>query len=192
MSNKIISLGIRILPSKPTEAFELLRWMNYLWTFPRRYSDSSFSNRHVPRLRSILNTTQLLQRTAPTGDEDSRINGAVNSLNNYRQGDETETPLEFVYEAADCRLFYTRESYLNPVVLWTQAIEAKWGNGSCVPGSTGDKTAIGVINKTPFELKGKNSTNNSSTPVNEGGASGSIARSGFLTLAAVFAVGIGL
>lgn len=67
--------------------------------------------------------------------------------------DQAQTPLEFVYEAADCRLFPTLESLLSPTPLWKLAVDAKWGNGSCVAGSTGDPSAMGVLEKIPFNKK---------------------------------------
>lgn len=42
---------------------------------------------------------------------DNSVNsaGSVNSQNAIRKGDQSVTPLRFVYEAADCRFFYTAE-----------------------------------------------------------------------------------
>ena len=52
------------------------------------------------------------------------------------------TPLQFVYEAADCRIFYTFENLKNYEVLWQNAADALWGNGSlCVKGSTGQPSS---------------------------------------------------
>lgn len=59
---------------------------------------------------------------------------SVNFLNNYRLG-EDNMPLQFVYEAADCRLFYTYENVVRPATSWVAAARAVWGNGSCVPAS---------------------------------------------------------
>lgn len=44
-------------------------------------------------------------------------------------------PAQFVYEATDCRLFYTPLSIVDPVEQWRLAAEAAWGDGSCVAGS---------------------------------------------------------
>jgi hypothetical protein len=105
----------------------------------------------------IYNAEQIYKRTTIPNPGSSLV-GAINSLNNQRQGDDTETPLEFLYEAADCRLFYTAASYLDPVNLWAMAVDAKWGSGNCVSGSTGHKTAIGMLEKKPgFGQKGASS-----------------------------------
>lgn len=73
--------------------------------------------------------------------------GSVNSLNNERMNDTSSTPLEFVYEAADCKLFYTIDTWSKPARMWKAAVDTKWSrfNAKCVPGSTGNKTAIGMV-----------------------------------------------
>ena len=110
----------------------------------------------------ILMADQLITRTAR--DNAGGLSGSVNSLNNLRQGDETNTPLEFVYEAADCKLFYTRGTWSDPRALWKHVVDVQWRGGRCVEGSTGDPTAIGVIDQ-----KDKNGTspgrNNTVPPI---------------------------
>ncbi|KAI1332847.1 hypothetical protein F5Y16DRAFT_394156 [Xylariaceae sp. FL0255] len=46
-------------------------------------------------------------------------------------------PLQFSYQAADCRLFYTALDRIRPENTWSAAANAIWGNGSCVANSTG-------------------------------------------------------
>ncbi|CAL5873058.1 uncharacterized protein PFLUO_LOCUS7327 [Penicillium psychrofluorescens] len=55
----------------------------------------------------------------------------VNYLNGYRPGQQ-HMPLQFIYEAADCRLFYTHENFAHPATSWAAAARAVWGHGSCV------------------------------------------------------------
>jgi len=98
---------------------------------------------------NLLNTSQIYIRSAHFSG-DGRSNGAVNSLDNLSRGDPTATPLEFVYEAADCRLFYTRESFFSPVPLWEMAVDTKWGDKKCVHGSMGHATSIGMITGQSF------------------------------------------
>ncbi|KAK7928152.1 Interphotoreceptor retinol-binding [Apiospora marii] len=62
--------------------------------------------------------------------------GGVNFRNAYQQGDDA-TPLQFQYQAADCRLFYTYADYLHPATTWQAASDAVWGGKGCVEGSTG-------------------------------------------------------
>lgn len=73
---------------------------------------------------------------AAVGADGSQL-ASVNVRNNIRYGDETVTPLQFVYEAADCRLFYTIESIFAQSEVWKAAYASTWGGGSCVADSTG-------------------------------------------------------
>ena len=51
------------------------------------------------------------------------------------------TPLQFAYEAADCRIFYTPQTVYNMTALWQYAADAIWTTPSkCVQGSTGFAT----------------------------------------------------
>ncbi|KAF2033429.1 hypothetical protein EK21DRAFT_58434 [Setomelanomma holmii] len=137
----------------------------------------------------IYNATQIYVRTT-LPETGSSVLGYVNSLNNERMNDSTSTPLEFIYEAADCRLFYTSASYINPVNLWQQVWDAKWGKGKCVPGSTGDKSAIGVQqNKTSFG----NTQDSNGQPTQSTGAGSTMGVSSVvMTLAAVVAIALTL
>lgn len=67
-------------------------------------------------------------------------NGGVNFRNAYREGDDA-TPLQFIYEAANCRLFYTAENYVQPATAWLAATDAMFDKGLCVKDST---RAVGV------------------------------------------------
>lgn len=58
----------------------------------------------------------------------------VNLQNQYAPGDDV-TPLQFVYEPADCRLFYTYENIKEPATTWAKAARTYWGKGKCVNGS---------------------------------------------------------
>lgn len=58
---------------------------------------------------------------------------------NSRDGlpaNETDGPaLQFIYEEADCRLYYTPEMTVDATAIWKAAADAQWGSGSCVGGS---------------------------------------------------------
>lgn len=143
----------------------------------------------------ISNAIQIYLRSTPSSTE--YIAGSVNALNNQRMNDSTETPLEFQYEAADCRLFYTTATYRDPVNLWKAVWDAKWANGKCVPGSTGHKTAIGVLeNKSSFGSKSGDAQQTSANgkPIEStSAASLSLGVSSVvITLAAVVAVAMAL
>ncbi|OCK81559.1 hypothetical protein K432DRAFT_434049 [Lepidopterella palustris CBS 459.81] len=67
---------------------------------------------------------------------------AINLRDNIREGDTTNTPLEFVYEAADCKLFYTAGMVNDVSLVWKAAVDSEWSGKGCVDGSTGDKSSI--------------------------------------------------
>lgn len=83
---------------------------------------------------SLADSETALSRTA-VGPEG--LQGSINYRNNYRKGDETDTPLQFVKDYADCRVFYTAPMMFDPVPLWNTVYDSMWRNGSCVAGSTG-------------------------------------------------------
>lgn len=76
--------------------------------------------------------------------------GGVNGRNGFRIGDDSNTPLQYVYEAADCRLYFTPEMLYDPVFLWNRVADVAFKNRTglkydspyCVAGSTGHPTSI--------------------------------------------------
>lgn len=75
----------------------------------------------------------------------------VNIRNNIREGDESLTPLQFVYEAADCRLFYTPQMFVQQSLVWQAAYDVIWGGGEgqCVEGSPGQASSGFGVNYFP-------------------------------------------
>lgn len=60
----------------------------------------------------------------------------VNSRDGIRQGDESETPLQFVYEPADCRIYYTPAMVVDETAVWMTVADTTWGgSNACVAGS---------------------------------------------------------
>tara|TARA_R110002003_G_scaffold702_7_gene21138 strand:+ start:8797 stop:10047 length:1251 start_codon:yes stop_codon:yes gene_type:complete len=89
--------------------------------------------------------TQLFRRSAYQG---GRTAGGVNLKDNLRQGDASKTPLEFMYEAADCRMFFTAAMVSDVTQVWKGVADRMFredegmGLSMCVEGSTGDKTSV--------------------------------------------------
>jgi hypothetical protein len=64
----------------------------------------------------------------------------INIRDQVREND--ATPLQFKYEAADCRIYYTLANVFNMSRLWRDAAAAAWDDPSlCVQGSTGFPSA---------------------------------------------------
>lgn len=59
----------------------------------------------------------------------------LNWRNNYDSND-LNTPLQFVYEAANCKLFFRPQDVYDISSLWGQAYNVTWGGQPCVSGST--------------------------------------------------------
>lgn len=81
---------------------------------------------------------------------------ALNAKNNYRVDDNSESSLQMVYGAADCKIWYTAEMLVDPTALWRRAADIAFdpnrsefgaNNGPylseyCVYGSTGHPTSV--------------------------------------------------
>ncbi|KAI1735463.1 hypothetical protein F4680DRAFT_469992 [Xylaria scruposa] len=75
------------------------------------------------------------------------VGAAVNLRDQVRAGE--TTPLQFAYEAADCRIYYTPATIFNYTALWQYAADAIWTSpGLCVAGSTGYATGGGANSST--------------------------------------------
>lgn len=127
-------------------------------------------------LEGIANIPQVLMRA---GDDSSRMQ----AQDQVRKGDKTGTPLQYIYEASDCRVFYTPATYADPDAAWKQAWDAFLDDGKCVDGSTKHKSSIsgGFKPYGPGELKVVDQ------PKGAGSQSGAAA-TGSVKMASVFAV----
>jgi hypothetical protein len=60
----------------------------------------------------------------------------VNNRDGLRRNDTSGVALQFIYEEADCRLYYTPEMTVDITALWKGAADAQWGNnGMCITGA---------------------------------------------------------
>ncbi|KAI1172056.1 hypothetical protein F4777DRAFT_563341 [Nemania sp. FL0916] len=125
--------------------------------------------------------------------------GGVNLRNAYQEGDDN-LPLQFQYQASDCRLFYTAKNILEPASTWADAKAAVWGNSGCVANSTGGKGSLEDRTKSNSSNKddsngggnanGDNSSNNG-TNTDDDSAAGNLQLGGSLFSLCIFiSVGI--
>lgn len=78
-----------------------------------------------------------------------------NVKDSVRKGE--DFPLQFAYEAATCRIFYTQHTVINYLNLWNYVVDAIWRNPSlCVDGSA-DGTTILPTNTTGPAINRKES-----------------------------------
>lgn len=127
---------------------------------------------------------------------DETYKPSLNYRNAHRSFNET-TPLQFVYEAASCRQFFTLDTWTNIAALWESAANIAWHGGKCVSGSTtNNDNTIGnttlpytsaVKAGSNFEMPGPGalSTASESTQANGVNAASSTSSSGVKTAGAV-------
>ncbi|CAG8229698.1 unnamed protein product [Penicillium olsonii] len=94
--------------------------------------------------KSPLLTTaewKAFNESSPSTTASLEWSGNLNLRNEYDPEDD-KTPLQFVYEAAECRLFYTVDNYLERETAWQAAAKAMFGGGQCVEGSMKGKGSL--------------------------------------------------
>lgn len=84
---------------------------------------------------------QAFNKSSPKTTASLLWSGNLNLRNEY-DPDDDQTPLQFVYEAAECRLFYTLANYLERETVWQAAAKAMFGGGQCVQGSMNGKGSL--------------------------------------------------
>ncbi|BAE66546.1 unnamed protein product [Aspergillus oryzae RIB40] len=109
-------------------------------------------------LTNLANPDVLLTRA---GDSSSRIQ----VQDQIRKGDESGTPLQYIYEDADCRIFYTTKMLLEPESAWEAAWSAYTDDSKCVKDSAKKSSSISGGYKPfgPGDLNGKQSENSTSS-----------------------------
>ena len=76
----------------------------------------------------------------PDRETDVLITFLSVNLRDQIRKEQLDVPVQFVYDAADCRIFYTAETWSDYSSLWTYAINAISNPKLCVAGSTGYST----------------------------------------------------
>ncbi|THC97570.1 hypothetical protein EYZ11_002925 [Aspergillus tanneri] len=87
----------------------------------------------TPKQQQSANWTSLreLNLLASNRSTDTSINVRDNILPEHL---DDGLPSQFVYERADCRLFYEPEMVVDVAAMWEAAADAAWGNKSCING----------------------------------------------------------
>jgi hypothetical protein len=128
-----ISLGGR--PSRDpmqtvggTKGAEMLTWSRIFENV--RYAGRASNN---TALQQVFNET-VLQRYSLLPM--SRGISAVNYRDGIRRNDDGQTPYQFLYEPAECRIFYTKQMVMDPSVMWKTVADTVWGEGNaCIAGN---------------------------------------------------------
>lgn len=123
-------------------------------------------NEAVTQDLSLLTPSQLDVAAATLPDKSaipySYLSGSVNLRNAYQEGDD-DLPLQFQYQAADCRLFYTAQSIDVPSTIWSLAKAAIWENKGCVSNSTGGPGSLADRSKNQTSGHGNTPGNGNSS-----------------------------
>ncbi|GJC96021.1 peptidase S41 family protein [Colletotrichum higginsianum] len=82
-----------------------------------------------------VDLTPFAQRDPPLAGSPTAT-WTINSANVYLDDDLDGTPVQFRYEAANCKLYYTWDTLTNMTSLWAAVAGVKWNGGRCVAGST--------------------------------------------------------
>ena len=84
----------------------------------------------------------------------------MNARDGIRPGDTTETPLQFVYQPADCRIYYTPEMAVDQVATWkTVADTAFNGINHCVAGKYPTSNSTTKRNAKPSQHRVRRNVN---------------------------------
>jgi len=85
-------------------------------------------------LRTLANPEVLLRRAGQDGQ--------IQIQDQVRKGDSSESTLQYTYEDADCRMFWTTRTLFEPQALWAAAWAAHTDDSKCVKGSTKRPSSI--------------------------------------------------
>lgn len=93
----------------------------------------------IENINSTLDEPEVAATLPDREDTGMWINFAgLNLEDQIREGDEARIPLQFRYEAAQCRIYFTLDNVYNVSRLWRDAAAATWDDPSlCVEDSTG-------------------------------------------------------
>lgn len=107
---------------------------NYSWNYIQSIVEAVY-NYSSPAQQTTYDGTVLA--TYNSNLPIARAVGApnVNARDGIRKNDTTNTPLQFRYEEADCRLYFTPEMTVDVTAIWKAAADVKWGKDECVAGA---------------------------------------------------------
>lgn len=138
---KYVSLGGRAKEGI-TQAVGGVKGTNNLpWSYIQSQAQYTITNlTDSPEEAASLNTTSLVEywNNIPFERVSPGTSVNINFRDGIRDGDESETPLQFVYEPSDCRILYTKAMTVDVTAIWKAVADSAWGEESkCVAGELG-------------------------------------------------------
>lgn len=86
-------------------------------------------------LAALANDTLPGLNPLPLGSERALAGYGINLRDSIPPGDDAGIPLQFIFEPANCRIYYTPVTVDNPLILWEQVYDIAWNGGKCNYGS---------------------------------------------------------
>ncbi|PSK56652.1 hypothetical protein B9Z65_6276 [Elsinoe australis] len=106
---------------------------SYPWTFILSSLLETYENANASVQESWKDTAVAKYNQLPLF---RGINYVVNARDGFSNKGDTETPLQFVYEAADCRVLYTPGMVVDQSEVWRTVADSVWnGQSACVAGN---------------------------------------------------------
>ncbi|KAF1938638.1 hypothetical protein EJ02DRAFT_514378 [Clathrospora elynae] len=137
---KFISLGGRPRGGI-TQAVGGVKGTNdYPWTYIQSLAQYTIVELSTPAEGAQLNKTELGEYWNNVPFDRASIGNAfnVNFRDGIRDGDETNTPLQFIYEQSDCRILYTKPMTFDVTAIWKAVADSTWGGvNHCIAGDLG-------------------------------------------------------
>ena len=119
-------------------------YINYL--AGEAYNSGTPEQQASPPFQDIL--LPLTSTLALNRSTDTSVNARDNILRSQLNAPD-QIPAQFLYEPADCRIFYTPAMVTGPTAIWDAAAAAAFGNGKCVAGSLLGGGATPVKKRSP-------------------------------------------
>lgn len=131
---KFVSLGGRAQPG-PTQAIGGVKGTNnFGWDYIQYVAQLTFELSSKEE-GEYYNTTALGDYWSNVVFDRTAVSTSVNFRDGYRDGSDYQTPLQFVYEASDCRILYTKEMTYDVTAIWKAVADSAWGDTDwCVAG----------------------------------------------------------
>lgn len=117
---------------------------------------------YIEQLASVVLSTgtqdQIANWTSVTAynnlPQNRSTDNSINVRDNILKDDLNDgVPAQFLYEAADCRLFYEPAMLSDPRAIWKKAAAVAWGGGKCVAGSIPHKKETRYVRRTSEVMK---------------------------------------
>jgi hypothetical protein len=137
---KYISLGGRAREGITQAVGGVKGTNNFPWGYIQSVAQFTVQNISTPEEGARLNTTELGEYWSTVPFERASIGNAinVNFRDGIRDGDESNVPLQFVYEPSDCRILYTKQMTVDVTAIWKAVADSTWGGVShCIAGDLG-------------------------------------------------------